>query len=192
MAVLVAIAAFLIGNVAFSFVYGSSAGERRQALEARRDQLAARVAERTAEASRLQAQRDRLSGVQDAVSEFYGRRVGTREATLAPLVEEIHRILRQNGAAPSQISYAVEPLEGLPLSRMRVGFSFRGDYAAFKRFLRDVAASRRWLAVQEAAVTRDPDLPGAVEVRIALATYGSGEQMPAPRPPARAAAGGRS
>jgi Tfp pilus assembly protein PilO len=106
-------------------------------------------------------------------------------------VEEIHMLLRRNGAVPTQISYDVEPLEGLPLSRMRIGFSFRGDYGAFKRFLRDVAASKRWLSVQEASVARDPDLPGAVEVRIAIATYFSGEDPTARPAPARASAGGR-
>jgi Tfp pilus assembly protein PilO len=188
-AVVAGAAAFLLLNVAFYMTYASSTGRRRAALEARRGQLAGRVAESSAEAGRLQAQREKLSGVHDAVEEFYGRRVGSREATLAPIVEEIHMLLRRNGAVPTQISYDVEPLEGLPLSRMRIGFSFRGDYGAFKRFLRDVAASKRWLSVQEASVARDPELPGAVEVRIAIATYFSGEDPNARPAPARASAG---
>jgi Tfp pilus assembly protein PilO len=183
------VALFLLANAMFYFTYGSSAGRRRASLEARRTQLSGRVAERAAEAARLQAQSERLSGVHEAVEEFYGRRVGSREATLGPIVDELHQLLRRNGAVPSQISYDVEPLEGLPLSRMRIGFAFHGDYGAFKKFLRDVAASRRWLAVQEASVNRDQELPGAVDVRVAIATYFSGEDHEGRPAPSRASAG---
>jgi hypothetical protein len=182
---------FLLAN--FGFLLGSRSIRmaRKQTLEQRRANLATDVAAREAEAEKLVGQRDRLAQVSSVIDEFYGRRVGSRRETLAPLVEEVHAVLEKTGVAPKTIGYATAPLRGLPLSQMLISFSFKSDYARFKRLLSAFEVNRRWIVVREVSLSRDPETPGDVQVRLVLATYFSGAEMPpavpapAPASPAR-------
>lgn len=186
---LTAAAIFLLGNLAFFFGYRSTGRTRREALEARRSALKQQVEARETEASRLEAQRVRLAGVSEAVEEFYGRRVGTRRETLAGIVEEIHAVLSRMDVAPGQITYSTVPVSNLPVSEMVAGFSLRTDYPRFKRLLSAFETNRRWIVVREAALTREPEQPGMVQVRVVLATYFSGEEdQEGGRPPRPGAA----
>ena len=176
---------FLAANLGFYFAYGSTSRARETSLERRRASLEKDVASREAEAARLSGQRDRLAQVASVIEEFYGRRVGSKRETLAPVVEELHAVLSRVGVSPAQISYATDAVEGLPLSQMLVAFSFRSDYARFKRLLHAFETNRRWIIVRDAALSRDAETPGSVEVRLTLATYFSGEEGEAgesPRP----------
>jgi Tfp pilus assembly protein PilO len=186
---LVAAALFLVGNLVFFFAYGTDSRSREQALENRRKALEQEVATAEAEASRLAAQRDRLAQVSSALEEFYGRRIGPRRDTLAPVVEEVHALLRRAGIAPAQIGYKTASVPDLPLSEMLVSFSFRSDYATFKRLLQLLESNQRWILVRDAALARDAETPGSVEVRLVLATYFSGEEGAAPRIQARGRVG---
>lgn len=183
---------FLAVNLAFFFYYGSTTRAREKSLEQRRAALEKEVGEQEAEAARLSKQRDRLARASSAIEEFYGRRVGGRRETLAPVIEEIHTVLNRYGVKPAQIGYQTKALPDLPLTEMLVNFTFRGDYATFKRLLRAFETNRRWIVVRDAALARLPEEPGSVDVRLTLATYFSGEEEPGrvripPRPvPARA------
>jgi Tfp pilus assembly protein PilO len=169
---LLALAVLLLaGNLGFYLWYRATAQERREAAEARRVALTREVEAREAEASKLAAQRSRLSQVSSAIEEFYGRRIGSRRDTLAAVVSDLHSTLQKSGIAPAQISYTTAPLPNLPLSEMRISFSFRNDYLRFKQFVGAVESGPRWMVVREIGLTRDNDLPGAVQVRMALATY---------------------
>ncbi len=179
---LLAVAGLLLcSNLGFFLWYRSTGGQRKEALEARRSALAREVETREGEATRLAAQRDRLSQVSAALSEFYTNRVGPRRETLAPVVEELHAVLHRAGVSPAQIGYASAPLAGISLSQMLMTFSFKSDYGRFKRLLEAFETDRRWIVVREVALVRDPEVPGTVEVRIALATYFAGEEKPLPR-----------
>lgn len=188
---LLAVAAlFLLGNLGFLMGSRSIRAARKQALEDRRATLTSEVAARETEAKKLIEQRDRLAQVSSAIDEFYGRRVGTRRQTLAPLVEEVHTVLRKAGVSPSSISYATTPLKNLPLTQMSIGFSFQSDYARFKRLLAAFEANPRWIVVREVSLSRDSETPGEVQVRLVLGTYFSNEEklplVPAlPASPAR-------
>ena len=173
----------LVANLGFFLWYRSTGEDRKRALEARRSALVREVEASETEAVRLAAQRDRLAQVSTALEEFYGRRIGGRRETLAPVVDELHALLHRLGLAPAQISYASETLEGVSLSEMVMTFGFKSDYEKFKRLLETLEGNRRWLVVREIAVTRDPEIPGAVDVRMKVATYFSGEEAA----PARAA-----
>ena len=162
---------FAGGNVAFFLTYRSGFAERRAALEARRDDLRHAVQAAEKEATRVSGQRERLGGVSAAIEEFYGHRIGTERETLAPLVAEIHAILKDIGVAAPQISYSTAPMQKLPLSQMHIVFTVRCDYARFKRLLHEFETSRHWIAVRGVSISRDPERPGSVQVQLDLATY---------------------
>jgi len=179
---LLALAGLLVaGNLGFYLWYRATAQERREAAEARRAALTRDVEVREAEAAKLAAQRDRLSSVSSAIEEFYGRRIGSRKETLAAVVSDLHSTLQKSGIAPAQISDATAPLPNLPLSEMRITFTFRNDYLRFKQFVGAVESGPRWMVVREIGLARDTELPGAVQVRMALATYFAGEPAASPR-----------
>jgi Tfp pilus assembly protein PilO len=185
---LLALAGLLVaGNLGFYLWYRATAQERREAAETRRAALTRDVEVREAEAAKLAAQRNRLSSVSSAIEEFYGRRIGSRRETLAAVVSDLHSTLQKSGIAPAQISYQTAPLPNLPLSEMRITFTFRNDYLRFKQFVGAVESGPRWMVVREIGLQRDTDLPGAVQVRMALATYFASEPS---APPRTASAGG--
>ena len=177
---LAAVAALLLANLGFFLWYRSTSLARAASLEARRAALAADVDGRVAEAARLTAQKDRLSGVSEAIEEFYGRRVRARRQSLAPVVEEIHAVMKGAGVAPAQISYTTAPLTDPPVVEMRVAFAFKGDYARLKQLLAAFESNRRWIVVREIGLVRDPEVPGAVNVQVKLVTYFAADEV-APR-----------
>ena len=179
---LLVLAALLAGgNLAFFLWYRSTTQDRERALEARRLQLGREVEAAQADASHLSGQRERLSQVSSAITEFYAKRVGSRRETLAPLVEELHTVLRRVGVNPSQISYSIAAVPDLPLTEMRINFSFRNDYAKFKQLLAAFESDRRWIVVRDVSLARDQDFPGNVQVHIQLSTYFAGEPAARPR-----------
>jgi Tfp pilus assembly protein PilO len=188
---LLAVAAlFSVGNFVFFLSYRSTFHDRRQALEARRDELKRAVEAREVEATKLAGQRERLDGVSAAIEEFYGRRVGPQRETLASIVAEVHAVLRETGVSTSQISYTTTPMPKLPLTQMRIQFPVRCDYGRFKRLLRAFETDKRWIAVRSIAVNRDAEQPGSVQVQLELATYFADREA-LPERPAKAAAPAR-
>lgn len=178
---------FLIANVGFLVGARSITAARREALEEQRAALTADVAAKEAEAARLEGQRSRLAKVSTVIDEFYGRRVGSRRATLAPIVDEIHTVLQKNGVSPVTISYGTSPLKSLPLSQMVIEFGFNSDYARFKRLLGSFESDRRWIVVRDITLARSSGAPGEVLVHMELATYFAEEERIAtpPASPAR-------
>jgi hypothetical protein len=161
----------LAGNLAFFFWYRATAQIRREGMEGKRVALTRDVEAREREAARLAGQRGRLSQVSSAIDEFYGKRVGSRRETLAPVVLEIHTLLSRAGISPAQTTYATKPVTNLPLSEMTVNFTFRNDYNRFKQLLASIETDRKWIVVRDVGLNRDPDIPGSVQVRLVLATY---------------------
>ena len=180
---------FLVANLGFLLGSRSIRAARKQALEDRRASLTSQVAAREAEAKKLNEQRDRLAQVSSAIDDFYGRRVGSRRRTLAPLVQEVHSVLRKAGVAPSSIRYSTASLTNLALTQMSIGFSFKSDYARFKRLLAAFEVNPRWIVVRDVGLSGDSETPGEVQVSLDLATYFSNEdrQTLAPGPVAPAA-----
>lgn len=188
---LAAASVFAAGNLALFLGYRSSTQTRRAGLEARRDDLRRSVDAREGEATRLTAQRERLSGVSSAIEEFYGRRIGTERETLAPVVAEVHAILKEAGVSAPQISYTTTPAQKLPLVQMRIAFSVRCDYPRFKQLLRAFEGSRRWIVVRDVSINRDNERPGSVQVQIDLVTYFS-EREGAPGSPEKPEKAGKA
>jgi len=181
---LIVAALFLIANIGFLVGAHSITAARRAALEEERAALTADVAAKEAEAAKLQGESRRLAQVSTVMDEFYGKRVGSRRETLAPIVEEIHSVLQKNEVSPVSLSYGTSSLKSLPLSQMVVGFNFNSDYPRFKRLLASIETDRRWLVVRDVALTRVTETPGQVQVHMVLATYFSDEdRMLAPAAP---------
>jgi hypothetical protein len=181
-------ALFLAVNAAFFFWYRGTSQGRQAALESRRVALAAEVGAAEKDAEKLEAQKQRLSRVSAAIEEFYGRRIGTRRATLASIVDEIHDILKGAGITTSDIGYSIKPLAKLPLSEMGASFSFSADYRKVKRLLDAFETGPRWIVVREIGIARDDNAPGTVQVRMAVATYFVDEPGERPDLPSPAAA----
>jgi hypothetical protein len=179
---LVAAALFAGGNLAFFLAFRSGAETRRASLEARRDALKKSVVAAESEAQRITGQRDRLGGVSEAITEFYGHRIGGERETLAPVVDEIHTILQKAGVAVPQISYSIVTDPKRPLTQMRIGFSVKCDYPRFKQLLRAFESSTRWMAIRDVGVSRDGERPGAVQVQLSLVTYFSDRDVPSEKP----------
>jgi Tfp pilus assembly protein PilO len=174
---------FLAGNLGFFLWYRSTTQQRKKGMELRRDTLVHEVETQEKEAAVLASQRDRLSNVSEAIDEFYGKRIGSSRETLAPIVTEIHTLLSKAGIAPLQVSYQTRPLVNLPLTEMVIAFGFRNDYNQLKQLLASIESDRKWLVVRDVALSRDKDLPGAVQVRMTLVTYftrSEGEAPPRP------------
>jgi len=181
-------------NLAVFLAYRSSTQTRRAALEARRDELKGVVEKQEADAARVASQRERLGGVSAAMETFYGKRIGRERETLAPVVAEVHAILKDAGIAAPQISYQTGPYLKLPLVRMTISFSVHSDYARFKRLLRAFETSKAWLVVRDISISRDSVQPGQVQVQVELVTYfAERDEAPAPEkpPPGKASAGAR-
>ena len=189
-------AAVLFAGVylAVFLAYRSSTQTRRAALEARRDELKGVVEKQETEAARVASQRERLGVVSAAMEAFYGKRIGRERETLAPVVAEVHAILKEAGIAVPQISYQTAPYQKLPLVRMTVAFSVHSDYPRFKRLLRAFETSKAWLVVRDISISRDTAQPGQVQVQVELVTYfAERDEPPAPEKPApgKASAGAR-
>ena len=182
---------FAGGNLAVFLTYRSSTQTRRAVLESRRDELKRAVEAQEAQASRLTGQRERLGGVSAAMEAFYGSRIGRERETLAPVVDEVHAILKEAGIAAPQIAFSTATVPKLPLMQMRVSFGVHCDYARFKKLLRGFEASRAWLVVRDISISRDSALPGQVQVQVELVTYFAERgDAPAPEKSAPGAAAG--
>ncbi|HTR05039.1 MAG TPA: hypothetical protein VMN82_17780 [Thermoanaerobaculia bacterium] len=181
-ALLVLALLFAAGNVVFFLTYRSGFEARRAALERRRDDLKHSVETAEAEAARVSGQKERLGGVSAAIEEFYGHRIGTERETLAPVVAEIHDILKENGINVPQINYSTTSAKKLPLAQMRITFTVRCDYGRFKQLLRAFETSHHWIAIREIGINRDTERSGSVQVQMSLLTYfteGEGSAAPA-------------
>ena len=171
----------LLGNLAFFLWYRATAGGRAEALVARRTALERDLEGREKELSRLAGERDHLTQVSTTIREFYERRVGGQHKMLAAVVDEIHSVLKTAGVSPAEISYQTSSIPNPPLTEMRATFAYKGEYGSFKKLLAAFESNRRWIVVREIGLTRIPESPGSVQVRVVLATYFAREEEPAAR-----------
>jgi len=177
---------FFGANLGFFLWYRATTRLRAGALEKERGALAVDVAGKEQEARRLVSQRDRIVGVAGAIQEFYGKRVGGRRETLAPIVDEMHGVFQKVGVFPAQISYSTGPVKSLSLTEMLVSFGYTTDYPTFKKLLVAIESDPRWIVVRQFALNRDVSTTNTVQMRIILGTYFAETEEPGT--PARRAA----
>jgi Tfp pilus assembly protein PilO len=154
---------FLAGH-AVDASRGSALAQQRRAAHERGD---------AAEQSRRKAAADlvHIQNVQRAAEEFYGRRIGTIDDTIADVVDEIHKVCRQANVNPHSIAYGAHNRAKMPLKEMSIGFSVDGDYGTLRKLLRGFEADPRWVVVRGVQLSRKGETTGEGNVHLDLATY---------------------
>lgn len=163
--------AFFILNAVF-FVAGRTIDARRSdALD--RELAAARERGASAREAREQAvrQSSRVEGIEQAIEEFYGKRLGTLDETMAAMVDEIHQVCRKSGVRPGQISYGVSGKSGVPMTAMTISFTVTGDYSTLRRLLQNFEDDPRWFVVRSIQVSRQPESVADTVISLMAATY---------------------
>ncbi len=171
-AIVVAVAVvFFLANLVY-FLAGHAVNTARTAALARdRRRAEDRIA--AAESARAKATSDleHVENVRKAAEEFYGNRIGTIDATVAQVVDEIHKVCREAHVNPHSIAYGVKDRRGMPLKEMSIGFGVEGDYRTLRALLRGFESDPRWLVVRGVDLARKGETTGAGTVHLALATY---------------------
>ena len=162
---------FFAANLVYFLAGHAVNASRTQALAQARRHALDRVD--AAEKSRKKAVADpaHVENVRKAAEEFYGRRIGTIDDTVAQVVDEIHKVCRQANVNPHSIAYGVHDRAKMPLKEMSIGFGVEGDYRTLRALLRGFENDPRWLVVRGVQLSRKGETTGAGTVHLDLATY---------------------
>jgi len=162
---------FFLANFVYFLAGRAVDASRAASLSAQRQQ--ARDRGEAAEQARRKAAADltHVQNVRKAAEEFYGRRIGTIDDTVAEVVDEIHRVCRQANVNPHQIGYGVKDRAKMPLKEMTINFAVAGDYGTLRKLLRGFENDPRWVVVRGVQLARKSETTGQGNVQLSLATY---------------------
>jgi len=162
---------FFLAN--FVYFLAGRAVDASRAANLSRERQQARDRGNAAEQARGKAAADlaHVQNVRRAAEEFYGRRIGTIDDTVAQVVDEIHRVCRQANVNPHQIGYGVKDRAKMPLKEMTIGFAVAGDYGTLRKLLRGFENDPRWVVVRGVQLARKSETTGQGNVQLNLATY---------------------
>ncbi|HWC66172.1 MAG TPA: hypothetical protein VG777_08815 [Thermoanaerobaculia bacterium] len=162
---------FFAANLVYFLAGHAVNASRSQALAQARRRALDRVD--AAEKAREKAVADlaHVENVRKAAEEFYGRRIGTIDDTVAQVVDEIHQVCRRANVNPHSIAYGVHDRANMPLKEMSIGFGVDGDYRTLRALLRGFENDPRWLVVRAVQLARKGESTGAGTVHLSLATY---------------------
>ncbi len=167
--VLVVLGVLLAANAAVLVGYRLYYEERFHGLRKEEEALRARRDEARAAVERARATQERVSSVQKAVDGFFSETIGTREARLASVLEEVYSLTRKVGLRPSTIGYAIAPEPGIDVLRMT--FQVDGRYADIKRLLGGFEASPQFFVVETVGVSLDPAQPDILHVSFVVGRF---------------------
>ena len=162
---------FFVAN--FVYFLAGRAVDASRAESLSRQRRAAHDRVEAAEQGRQKAAADlaHIQNVRRAAEEFYGRRIGTIDDTIADVVDEIHKVCRQANVNPHQIGYGVKDRAKMPLKEMSIGFSVDGNYSTLRKLLRGFENDPRWVVVRGVQLARKGETTGEGDVHLDLATY---------------------
>lgn len=162
---------FFLANLVYFLAGHAVNASRAETLARARRRALDRVD--AAEKSRRKAIADlaHVENVRQAAEQFYGRRIGTIDDTVAQVVDEIHKVCRQANVNPHSIAYGVHDRPNMPLKEMTIGFGVEGDYRTLRALLRGFENDPRWLVVRGVQLSRKGETTGAGTVHLDLATY---------------------
>ena len=162
---------FFLAN--FAFFLGSRAVDASREAALKKNLAAARerFAEGQRQENKAESEQGHIENVRRAAQEFYGRKIGTVDETMASTVAEIHSVCRRAGVAPHAISYAVKAVPKIPLLEMKVSFKVDGNYGTLRRLLKEFEQDRRWLVVKQVELARQEETVGEGSVQLDIATY---------------------
>lgn len=186
--------AVLAANAAVLLSYRTFYDVRLQALVGEEAELAAARDAAHRRADEAVASERRLFEMQETLTTFFSETLGKREERLAPLLEEIYRTTREAGLRPDAIGYA--SVEEPGTDALTMTFTIAGPYGDVKRVLSGLERSRRFLVVEQVALSGgDEEDPNSVRVSLTVKNFfrpGSVRPIRAVRDTrARPAAGGR-
>jgi Tfp pilus assembly protein PilO len=162
---------FFLANFVYFLAGRAVDASRAESLSRQRQQARARG--EAAEQTRQKAAADlvHVQNVRKAAEEFYGRRIGTIDDTVAEVVDEIHKVCRQANVNPHQIGYGVKDRAKMPLKEMTISFAVAGDYGTLRKLLRGFESDPRWVVVRGVQLARRAETTGQGDVHLDLATY---------------------
>jgi len=162
---------FFVANFVYFLAGRAVDASRAESLARQRREAHDRV--EAAEQARQKAAADlaHIQNVRRAAEEFYGRRIGTIDDTVADVVDEIHKVCRQANVNPHQIGYGVKDRAKMPLKEMSIGFAVGGDYSTLRKLLRGFENDPRWVVVRGVQLSRKGETTGEGDVHLDLATY---------------------
>ncbi|MBK9087682.1 MAG: hypothetical protein IPL90_00985 [Holophagales bacterium] len=160
----------IAGNVAVLLSYRTFYDERLRALVSEKASLEKRRDDSRRRTEKAEASERRLFETQEALTAFFSETLGKREDRIAPLIEEIYATTRAAGLRPDAIAYTSTDEPGTDSLTMTFGVA--GPYGDVKRLLAGLERSKRFLVVEQVALSggteADPDL---VRITMTLTNY---------------------
>jgi Tfp pilus assembly protein PilO len=160
----------LAADVAVLVSYRTFYDVRLRALVAEEAALAGRRDEVRRAAEQAAASERKLFETQEALTAFFSETLGKRQERIAPLIEEVYRTTREAGLRPDAISYASVDEPGT--DALTMSFAVAGPYRDVKRLLSGLEQSKRFLVVEQLALSGGgTDDPEAVSVALTVTNY---------------------
>lgn len=161
--VLAANAAVLLSYRAFYDQRLRALVDEQADLERRRDAARRRADEAVA------AER-KLFETQATLTAFFSETLGKREERIASLIEELYATTRGVGLRPDAISY--QSVDEPGTDALTMAFGVEGPYRDVKRLLAELERSKRFLVVEQVALSgASQDDPDAVRVQVTVTNY---------------------
>jgi Tfp pilus assembly protein PilO len=150
----------------YEVVLADRLGLQTGALERRRAQLD-EISHRRREAEGLVA---RARATRAAIDELYATSLGAEESRLTAVMLEVKHLAHQAGLGGLEtISYADEPVVGLPLLKKSITFAADGSYDDLRAFINLLELSPSFLSLDEIRVDEAGD-NGRLRLQIRLST----------------------
>ena len=162
---------FFLANLAYFLGGRAVDSSRTQALERARRDAHARLDRAQAEQKKAASDATRVQSVRRVEDEFFGKRIGSLNDTVAATVADIHRVCRLANVAPHSISYGVTDRKNIPLTEMGISFGVSGDYRTLRKLLSSFENDPRWIVVRQVGLARAGETVASGNIRLNLATY---------------------
>ncbi len=162
---------FFLANLVYFLGGRAVDASRSEALTRARNDARSRLESAQQAQKKAVSDAGRVEAVRRAEEEFFGKKIGSLNDTVAATVAEIHRVCRSANVAPHAISYAVADRKNVPLTEMAISFGVSGDYATLRRLLHGFENDPRWVVVRQVGLTRAGETVAAGNIRLNLATY---------------------
>ncbi len=157
-------------NAAVLLSYRTFYDERLDALISEKASLEKRRDESRRRTEKAEASERRLFETQEALTAFFSETLGKREDRIAPLIEEIYATTRAAGLRPDAISYSSTDEPGT--DSLTMIFSVSGPYGDVKRLLSGLERSKRFLVVDQVALSGGSETdPDSVNLSITVTNY---------------------
>ncbi|MGH9440736.1 MAG: hypothetical protein ACRD16_00515 [Thermoanaerobaculia bacterium] len=162
---------FFLANLVYFLAGRAVDASRSEALIRSRDNARSRVEAAIQAEKKAAADAERVEKVRRAEEEFFGKRIGTLNDTIAATVADIHRVSRNANASPHAITYSVAMRRNVPLTEMSISFGVAGDYRTLRRLLQSFENDSRWIVVRQVQLSRAGETVASGNIHLSLSTY---------------------